>query len=130
MTISREKYILTVLGEECAEVAKIASKAVRFGLDSHHPGKPEIDNRQLLIEELNDIMAMVWELNENYGLGFSLNRRQQTEKRAKVDKYYTQMYGGPSMPPPDMPPDPPKENKMEVPTPSNVVDAFSKTKAA
>jgi hypothetical protein len=35
--MNKEQLYLTLLAEECAEVAKLASKAIRFGLDSIDP---------------------------------------------------------------------------------------------
>lgn len=33
------EHLLVVLGEECAEVQQNIAKALRFGLDDHHPDK-------------------------------------------------------------------------------------------
>ena len=138
MTISRDKYMLNVLAEECSEVAKNASKAIRFGFDSRHPnGGPT--NRELIIQEVNDVMAMIWELNDNYDLKFSLNRKAMEAKRAKVSDYYHRMFGGTPPKkvtdfevfenPDDDPPNPPKEAKMTVPD-EPLADAIAERKAA
>jgi hypothetical protein len=55
---SKEKEILDITGEECAEVIVAISKINRFGLDNFKPGKP-LTNRQHLAEELGDLQAMI-----------------------------------------------------------------------
>lgn len=47
---------LIKLAEECGEVVQIACKSFRYGLDNLKPGKTGT-NRELLIEELGDIIA-------------------------------------------------------------------------
>jgi NTP pyrophosphatase (non-canonical NTP hydrolase) len=55
---SKEKEILDITQEECAEVIVAISKISRFGLDHAKPGKP-LTNRQHLAEELGDLQAMI-----------------------------------------------------------------------
>ena len=55
---SKEKEILDITGEECAEVIVAISKINRFGLDNFKPGKP-LTNRHHLAEELGDLQAMI-----------------------------------------------------------------------
>ena len=55
---SKEKEILDITQEECAEVIVAISKISRFGLDNFKPGKP-LTNRQHLAEELGDLRAMI-----------------------------------------------------------------------
>jgi hypothetical protein len=55
---NKEKEILDITGEECAEVIVAISKINRFGLDNFKPGKP-LTNRQHLAEELGDLQAMI-----------------------------------------------------------------------
>ena len=54
----KEKEIMDILQEECAEVIVAISKISRFGLDNVKPGKP-LTNRQHLAEELGDLQAMI-----------------------------------------------------------------------
>jgi NTP pyrophosphatase (non-canonical NTP hydrolase) len=54
----KEKEILDITQEECAEVIVAVSKISRFGLDNFKPGKP-LTNRQHLAEELGDLQAMI-----------------------------------------------------------------------
>lgn len=55
---SKEKEILDITQEECAEVVVAISKISRFGLDNIKPGKPKT-NREHLAEELGDLQAMI-----------------------------------------------------------------------
>ncbi len=54
---TREQHLLTVLAEECAEVAQRASKAIRFGIAEVQPGQ-DLDNKQRLEAELGDLLGM------------------------------------------------------------------------
>ncbi len=54
----KEKEILDIAQEECAEVIVAISKISRFGLDNFKPGKPKT-NRQHLAEEIGDLQAMI-----------------------------------------------------------------------
>lgn len=55
---AKEKEVLDILQEECAEVIQAVSKCYRFGLDNVKPGKPKT-NREHLAEELGDLQAMI-----------------------------------------------------------------------
>jgi len=54
----KEKEILLITQEECAEVTQAISKIFRFGMDAKHPNEDR-DNRQRLEEELGDLVCMV-----------------------------------------------------------------------
>lgn len=54
----REREILTILVEECAEVQQRATKALRFGIEEVQPGQP-CTNAQRLAAEVGDLMEMV-----------------------------------------------------------------------
>src|SRR6185295_19839943 len=54
--MTHTEHLLTVLAEECAEVAQRASKAVRFGLTEIQPGQGD-DNRRRIEKELADLVA-------------------------------------------------------------------------
>jgi len=71
---ARDKEILDITQEECAEVIVAISKISRFGLDNIKPGKPKT-NRQHLAEELGDLQAMI-DLCTNHGL---VNREEVLE---------------------------------------------------
>jgi NTP pyrophosphatase (non-canonical NTP hydrolase) len=54
----REREVMNILSEECAEVIQAISKCHRFGLDNLKPGKPKT-NCEHLEEELGDLLAMI-----------------------------------------------------------------------
>lgn len=54
----REEHLLVILNEECAEVIKEVSKALRFGLDDKEPNQDKT-NREKIVIELNDIFTIV-----------------------------------------------------------------------
>lgn len=56
--MDRAEHLLVCLAEECAEVSQRVSKALRFGLDESQPGQ-SMDNRERIIEELQDLFAVV-----------------------------------------------------------------------
>ena len=56
--MDKEREILLIAQEECAEVIQAISKCFRFGLDNVKPGKPHT-NREHLEEELGDLIAML-----------------------------------------------------------------------
>lgn len=58
----KEKEILLILQEECAEVTQAVSKCFRFGYDSVHENK---NNRQHLEDEIGDLQCMISLLIEN-----------------------------------------------------------------
>jgi len=79
---SKEKEVLDILQEECAEVIQAVSKIRRFGADNVKPGKPKT-NRDHLEEELGDMLAMI-----DIMLEFSIISIDNLEiaKKAKIEK--------------------------------------------
>ena len=62
------EHLLTCLAEECGEVSHETCKALRFGPDDRSPLDPAgPTNRERLVQELNEIMAIV-RLLEKVGL--------------------------------------------------------------
>lgn len=56
--MTRTEHLLTILAEECAEVAQRASKALRFGLSEVQPGQT-YTNTERLFAELVDLEAVI-----------------------------------------------------------------------
>jgi NTP pyrophosphatase (non-canonical NTP hydrolase) len=58
------RHLLQCLTEECAEVIQAVSKALRFGLDDDHQADnlDIVSPRKYIVKELNDVMAVVDEL--------------------------------------------------------------------
>lgn len=84
--MNREQYYLLKLGEECSEVAQIASKISQFGMHEICPGKSET-NAERCHAELDDLMAMIDVLNEEFGLGYEPSIERIEAKKDKVGRY-------------------------------------------
>jgi len=56
--MTRKEHLLVTFAEECAEVIKEVSKALRFGLDDHAPDTTET-NRERITNEFNDLFAVM-----------------------------------------------------------------------
>ena len=65
MMNKRDQEILDMLAEEAAEVIQIIMKINRNGIESYHPDDPSRSNRDLLKEELTDLMALIGETEKN-----------------------------------------------------------------
>lgn len=52
----KDKEIMLIAQEECAEVTQAISKCFRFGLDTKHNDKT---NRERLTEEAGDLLCMI-----------------------------------------------------------------------
>ena len=55
--MTRTEHLLTILAEECAEVAQRVSKALRFGVDEVQPGQGKT-NGERVRDELGDLLAV------------------------------------------------------------------------
>lgn len=55
--MTREEHLLTILAEECCEVAHRVSKALRFGLAEIQPGQA-LTNAQRIMAEVQDFLAV------------------------------------------------------------------------
>ena len=79
---SKEKEVMDILQEECAEVIQAVSKVSRFGIDNYNPGKPKT-NREHMEEELGDLLAMVDIMLEQ---GIVSWDNLEVAKQAKIEK--------------------------------------------
>ncbi len=79
---NREREVMNILSEECAEVIQAISKCHRFGIDNYKPGKPKT-NREHLEEELGDLLAMIDILKE---MGVVDSSNLELANRAKIEK--------------------------------------------
>ena len=85
--MNKTEHLLTCLIEECAEIQKVASKALRFGLDDHAPDS-DSTNAEDIITEIYDLLAIIEMLKEEkiiYDLPDTKELIKQ--KKDKVTKY-------------------------------------------
>lgn len=78
----KEREILLITQEECAEVTQAISKCFRFSMDQCKPNKPKT-NREHFAEELGDLLAMITLCQE-----FGIVDRESVlaAKDAKIEK--------------------------------------------
>lgn len=86
--MNETEYLLTVVAEECAEIAQRAAKAARFGLEQIQDSPTEnpdgLTNRVRIVAEYNDLIGTLQML----GLDVRNGDLQQAKKR-KVRHYMT-----------------------------------------
>jgi NTP pyrophosphatase (non-canonical NTP hydrolase) len=82
----REREVMNILSEECAEVIQAISKCHRFGLDNLKPGKPKT-NCEHLEEELGDLLAMIDILVDMQVVNESTLKTAKTAKIEKLKKW-------------------------------------------
>jgi NTP pyrophosphatase (non-canonical NTP hydrolase) len=84
----KEKEVMDILQEECAEVIQAVSKCSRFGIDYYKPGKP-LTNREHLEEELGDLLAMVDIMLEQGIVSLTKLDEAKANKKYKLKKWST-----------------------------------------
>lgn len=86
--MNRVEHLLTILTEECAEIAQRATKAQRFGLLEVEPGQTA-NNCARINEEVNDLFAVLEMLHREPG-GFGImtaDIKLIMAKKEKVEKF-------------------------------------------
>lgn len=86
--MTRTEHLLTILAEECNEVAHRCTKALRFGLEEIQPGQ-DFTNARRIVEELSDLFAAVDMLHEEKALPHWPRASRVAEKKTKVEHYLT-----------------------------------------
>ena len=75
--------------EECAEVAKEASKALRFGLHDSNPNdseQPGSTNSQKITREIEDLYGVIGMLHDECGINVPTLKGIDA-KRVKINKF-------------------------------------------
>lgn len=54
-----EECLLVTAMEECAEIQQEISKALRFGVESHHPDNSEMTHGKLIMKEFYQLRAVM-----------------------------------------------------------------------
>ena len=83
--MNKQEHILTVLAEECNELAQACSKALRFGLHNTKTGKT-VNNRKKISREFNDIYAMVKLLRKNKAIPYSISEKRVANKMIRFEE--------------------------------------------
>ncbi len=82
----KQKEIMLIAQEECAEVVQAISKVFRFGMDDVHPTTMK-SNKDSLEEEVGDLMCMI-ELMQEYGIINASNvLNANVKKRNKLKQW-------------------------------------------
>lgn len=88
-------HLLACLGEECGEVQQMVGKAIRFGINTPYRKDPEERTyRQLIIEEMHDVLAMYREVlilsGDPYSSDYKADQAKIEAKVSKVNRYFEQ----------------------------------------
>lgn len=86
--MNRIELLLTCLAEEASEISQAASKMNRFSMHRLFPGRGNT-NAQIAHLELDDLLAVVEMLNEEFGFGYEPNRDNIAAKKLKVNAMNT-----------------------------------------
>jgi len=86
--MNRTEQLLVILSEECAEVSKEVSKALRFGLNDRELNSI-YSNREKIANEFNDLFAVMLMLKEDgiFTDGELLASNSIESKKVKVEKW-------------------------------------------
>ena len=92
--MNRKEHLLTILAEECMEIGKECTKALRFGLEDHHPTQTGT-NSQKIDDEYNDLIAVIGMLNDEGFLDVRISVDKIKKKVERVEKYllYSKEHG-------------------------------------
>lgn len=84
--MNRKEHLLTILSEECMEIGKECTKALRFGTEDHHPTQTGT-NAQKINNEYNDLLAVISMLNDEGYLNITIDNEKISNKKDKIEKY-------------------------------------------
>jgi len=96
--LTKQQYLLTCLAEECAEVAQMCSKSMRFGLDETKQGLNETNAERLFVEFV-DLCTVMGLIIDGYCDKLDTSEKRMVElqekKLEKIKKYldYSQKIG-------------------------------------
>lgn len=62
--MNRREHILSAISEEAGEVVQAVGKCLRFGMIDENPNNGYVSNGDQLIQEVNDLIALVELLGE------------------------------------------------------------------
>lgn len=79
-------HLLVILSEECSEITKEVSKALRFGLDDKEPGQ-DLTNREKIQQEYTDLMGVIALLVNEGVITNSLDVEGMNNKIQKIKRF-------------------------------------------
>lgn len=80
----KQKEIMSIAQEECAEVVQAISKIFRFGLDETYEGRT---NRERLEMELGDLQCMITLLKQYDIVNEAAVYKAEVAKRSRLGKW-------------------------------------------
>jgi len=83
--MNRMEHLLSILGEECSEVAQMTSKSNRFGLTGQRD--MPASNAERLRVEINDVLAVARMVEAEGNINLEADEALIKEKQEKVEKY-------------------------------------------
>ena len=88
--MKHEENLMVIALEECAEVQQEISKALRFGVENHHPDEPFITNGERILKEFHQLRAVIDMLVEEkiiHGLPEEEQNQIYYDKVANIEKW-------------------------------------------
>ena len=76
---ANQKECAVIAIEEMAELTKVLSKILRFGLD---------ENKELeMAQEIGDVLCLIQLLHDNYNIGYDVTSKATERKQVKLMKW-------------------------------------------
>lgn len=82
----KQREVLHITQEECAEVTQAISKIFRFGFDSRYPVDGD-NNRERLTEEIGDLVAMIRLMVDFDVIDYDCMEKAAERKMQKLTKW-------------------------------------------
>ena len=89
--MNKQEHILSIVGEECAEISQRCSKAMRFGMKEIQKDQP-LTNSERIVEEFNDLIAVMEMLYDKPIIEIIIPELIDA-KKSKVEKYLSYSQG-------------------------------------
>lgn len=84
--MKRSEHLLVCLMEECAEVQQAVAKSLRFGLEDHHPERPDLTNEAEILTEFYQLVAVMDLLQQEEIIATLSEVEVEKIKRRKLEK--------------------------------------------
>lgn len=82
----KQREVMYITQEECAEVTQAISKILRFGFDTRYP-VDGLNNREKLTEEVGDLVAMMRLLIDFGIIDYDLMEKAAEAKMSKLKSW-------------------------------------------